>query len=167
MSSATQRFYAAPQAAAGAAPVTGASAWQWGSWVDLLPNGHPYPIAVTGVAFQVTNIPAADTTVEQLLELGTGVAGAEVAVAQVPHSFRQDTAVGYYEMPALAFLFPEPIRVRANVRVAVRATNSIAQAVTIAGVKLRFKEIGKEDTTLLNYLQVAAGDGMSVVERVR
>lgn len=126
----------------GATPASAASAWGFGSWAEVLPNGWPYDIAIYGLTFEVTNVPALDTTIEELFEIGTGAPGAEVTKVQVPYTLRADTGpIGYYLERMLYPAFGEPMLVPAGTRVAVRAADSLASVVTYEGVKVYFREV--------------------------
>lgn len=139
--------FAAPDDASGAQPPSTAAAWTPGAWKDLLPYGWDYDIALVDLVFQVTGVLALDTTREVLFEIATGAVGSETVVAQVPYSYRNDTAVGYYLDNDDRVTFPEPIKVNKDTRVAVRVTDSAAAALTYQGVKIRFMELATSGTT--------------------
>ncbi|MBV5280269.1 MAG: hypothetical protein J0651_03150, partial [Actinobacteria bacterium] len=72
---------------------------------------------------------------------------------QVPHSYRADTITTAnnglgYRMP-FTFYFPEPYFIPLGSRIAVRATDSIASAITYGGVKILYQE-GTAPTVALN-----------------
>jgi len=145
---ASGRYLSLPAASAGKSPASAASAWGYGAWVEIVPSLEG-GIYVTGFAFQITNIPALDTTVEQLFEISTGAAGSESLEIQIPYSFRMDTAIGYYLTKTLNVYFPEPMFIAAGSRVAVRAADSLVTAITYGGVKLMYRE-GNSPTVALN-----------------
>ena len=129
-----------PAAATGLTPASSATAWLYGSWVEASASLGT-KIYVIGLAFQITNTPASlDTTYAQLFEIGIGAAASEVTKIQIPYSYRADTvAYGYYRNTLKVFL-PEPYEIPAGTRVAVRATDSIASAITYNGVKIIYRE---------------------------
>lgn len=125
-----------PDQANGASPISGAS-WAFGNWVTVITHTQDNFI-INGLTWQVTNVPTADTTYEQIFEIGVGDAGSETTIAQVPYSFRADTAADYY-VDTYTFYFPEAIIVAPNRRIAVRAASSDAATITYNGVKLRYQ----------------------------
>lgn len=129
-----------PAVTGGLAPASSATAWLFGSWV-VASASLGTDIYVTGLAFQVTDAsPGAAATREYLFEIGTGAEGAEVTKVQIPYSNRADTvAYGYYRSTLKVFL-PESYLIPSGTRVAVRATDSIASAITYNSVKLLYRE---------------------------
>jgi hypothetical protein len=128
-----------PAGAAGITPISAASVWGFGLWTQLT-TGFAFDIYIISLSFQITNIPALDTTVEQLFEIGIGTAGAEITEVQVPYNVRNDTQVGYYLTRPEHIFLPEPIEITAGNRIAVRVADSLATAITYNGVKIMFKE---------------------------
>jgi hypothetical protein len=128
-----------PADAAGITPTSAASVWGFGLWTQLT-TGFAFDIYIISLSFQITNIPALDTTVEQLFEIGIGTAGAEVTEVQVPYNVRNDTQVGYYLTTPEHIFLPEPIEITAGNRIAVRVADSLATAITYNGVKIMYKE---------------------------
>ena len=157
-----------PAAATGLAPISGAGAWGYGSWAEASAS-LATDIYVIGLTFQLTNSPVSlDTTYEQLFEIGTGASGAEVTKIQIPYSFRSDTvAYGYYK-DTIKYFFPEPLTISAGTRVAVRATDSIAAAITYNGVKILYREgagvtaIGNEVQKIWNIRQAVPDTSQSI-----
>lgn len=128
-----------PADATGIAPTSGASAWGFGLWTELT-SATTTDIYVISLVFQITNIPALDTTVEQLFEIGIGTAGAEVTDIQIPYNVRNDTQVGYYLTRPDHIFLPEPVLIPEGTRIAVRVADSLATAITYQGVKIMYKE---------------------------
>lgn len=129
-----------PADATGITPTSGASAWGFGLWTELT-SATTTDIYVISLVFQITNIPALDTTVEQLFELGTGgPGGTEVTQIQIPYNVRNDTQVGYYLTTPIHIFLPEPMLITSGTRIAVRVANSLATAITYQGVKIMYKE---------------------------
>jgi hypothetical protein len=135
-------FLTQPDTAAGATPASAAAAWTAGAYVDVLPAGWDFDIALSGIEFEEPPAPALTTTYEALIEVATGAAGSETVIAQIPWTFRNVTAVGYFRQdPANLVSFAEPIEVAAGTRVAVRVRDSHTAALTYTGVKAEFREI--------------------------
>jgi len=128
-----------PADAAGITPTSAASVWGFGLWTELT-TGFAFDIYIISLSFQITNIPALDTTVEQLFEIGIGTAGAEITEVQVPYNVRNDTQVGYYLTRPEHIFLPEPIEITAGNRIAVKVADSLATAITYNGVKIMYKE---------------------------
>jgi hypothetical protein len=128
-----------PADAAGITPTSAASVWGFGLWTELT-TGFAFDIYIISLSFQITNIPALDTTVEQLFEIGIGTAGAEITEVQVPYNVRNDTQVGYYLTRPEHIFLPEPIEITAGNRIAVRVADSLVTAITYNGVKIMYKE---------------------------
>jgi hypothetical protein len=126
-------------ALAGLAPVSTTADWGVQSWTELT-SGLGSDIYIIGVSLGTTQVPSVDVTVQILFELGKGLGGAETVFAQMPFSFRCDTAVGYYQLRSCQQWFPEPILVSAGTRIALRMYDSHTSAVTYAGVKIWYKE---------------------------
>jgi hypothetical protein len=130
------QFLSVPSTATGLAPQSSSSAWSYGSWVEAV-SSTTTRIYITALQIQVTYVPSVDTTIQLVIEVGTGAGGAESVKIQIPYSFRMDTAVGYY-LTNVIYL-PEGYEVATGTRVAVRATDSIASALTYS-VKLFYRE---------------------------
>lgn len=128
-----------PADATGITPTSGASAWGFGLWTELT-SATTTDIYVISLVFQITNIPALDTTVEQLFEIGIGTAGAEVTDIQIPYNVRNDTQVGYYLTRPDHIFLPEPVLITSGTRIAIRVADSLATAITYQGVKIMYKE---------------------------
>ena len=133
----TFRVLPAPQLA-GLAPVSAASSWNYGSWVQIIETAEES--SILGVQWRPTAIPAVNVTEEVIFDIGTGAAGAESVRVQIPNSFRQATAVGYYGT-TVCFFLPEPFTVTAGQLVAVRAADSNAAARTYQGFRLFIDQI--------------------------
>lgn len=126
----------------GAQPASPASAWTAGSYVELLPAGWPFDIALGDLEFEGPAAPTLATTFEVLFEIATGAAGSETVIAQIPWTFRNVTAVGYLRGDPINLIgLPEPITIAANTRVAVRVSDSHTAALTYTGVKAMFREL--------------------------
>jgi hypothetical protein len=141
--SAKSRFYSLPADATGAAPVSGASAWAFGSAVTLSAS-LPTDIYVIGIQFQNTDIPALDVNQDILFEVTVG----GTTKLQVPFNMNADTLVGYNFTSTAsiqAFYFPEPYVIPAGSAVAVKVTDSIAAALTYNGVKLIYAKPAFDD----------------------
>lgn len=128
-----------PAAAAGITPTSGASAWGFGLWTELT-SATTTDIYVISLVFQITNIPALDTTVEQLFEIGIGPLGAEITDIQIPYNVRNDTQVGYYLTRPDHIFLPEPVLITSGTRIAIRVADSLATAITYQGVKIMYRE---------------------------
>lgn len=128
-----------PTTANGITPISAASAWGFGLWTELT-SATTTDIYVISLLFQITNIPALDTTVEQLFEIGIGAAGAEVTDIQIPYNVRNDTLVGYYHTRPNHIFLPEPVLIASGTRIAIRVADSLATAITYQGVKIMYKE---------------------------
>lgn len=137
-----------PSNSNGLSPVSGVSAWTYGSWVAFT-TSLPTDGYITGITFQNQAIPSLDTTQQFLFEVGIGAAGAEVVKLQVPYSFRQDTNIGIYLMPVNSIYLPEPFFVHGGSRISVRVADSIANALTYNNAKLMYRDAGLP-TTVLN-----------------
>lgn len=118
---------------AGLTVTSAASSWGYGSWVEFIQTAED--CSILGVRWMWTAVPSVDVTEEVMLDIGTGASGAESVKVQVPSSFRQDTAVGYY-LTTMSFFLPEPYTITAGTRVAIRAADSNAAARTYQGVRL-------------------------------
>jgi hypothetical protein len=123
---------------AGLVPLSAASAWGYGSWVEIIQTSEA--CSILGVTYQWTAIPAVDVTEEIIFDIGTGAAGSESVKVQITQSFRQDTAVGYY-LTTIAPMLPEPYSISAGTRIAVRAADSNAAARTYQGFRLLIDQI--------------------------
>jgi len=132
------QYLSVPAAAAGISVTTNATAWVLGE--ATLSTGLTSDIYVIGLAFQVTNTPALDTTHETLFQIRTGGVGSEVVQIQIPYSHRPDTLVGYYSDSTLKVFLPEDFLIPANTRISVTAACSLASAITYAGIKLMYRE---------------------------
>lgn len=132
-----RRFYALRELVAGAAPVSSASAWTFGSAVTLH-DALPQDIHVYGLQFQNTDIPALDVNQEILFEITVG----GTTKLQIPFNMKADTLVGYdfASGSSIKFFLPEPYVIPAGSAVAVKVTDSIAAALTYNGVKLLYME---------------------------
>ena len=128
-----------PSTANGISVTSTTAAWGTPSWTEVT-TGVGRTIYLNGITFQPTLIPALDTTIEILIELGIGGAGSEVVEVQIPYSFRNDTQVGYYFQTSHTIFLPEPIEILPNTRITARAYDSHTAAVTYQGVKLWYRE---------------------------
>lgn len=130
---------ALPAAADGITVSSAASAWGYGVWVELSASLST-DIYIISVLFESTNIPALDTTIEQIIDVGVGAAGAESTKVQIPYTVRCDTQVSYYLTTPETIYLPEPYLISSGERVAIKVADSLAAAVTYNGVKLMYKE---------------------------
>ena len=128
-----------PDNAAGLTPISGATAWTYGSWVVASGN-LPSDIYILGFVFQNTDAsPGQDALRQYLFEIGTGAVAAEITQVQIPTSSISDTtAYGYYKDTLKVFL-PEPCLIPSGSRLVVRVTDSIASAITYDGVKIFYR----------------------------
>ncbi len=136
---ASNQILSLPGPSVGLSPASAASSWGFGSWVVVAPNTGT-GIAIHGLSVQSTNIPTADTTVEQLFEIGIGAGGSETTQIQLPYTLLSDTAVGIYLTTHYEIALPEPVFLAAGTRIAVRVADSLVSAVTYQGVKVIYRE---------------------------
>jgi len=141
MATTTLRYLSYPPAAAGISRASsGGAAWSFSAWTTIAAAsviGDPWYLAGVTWCWH-TPIAAADTTYEWIIEIGTGGAGAEATIAQIPCSIRGDTLVGY--VPSNMVIFPEPKTVTGNPRVAVRVAYSLATTSnTLTGIKILYQ----------------------------
>lgn len=127
----------------GLSPISGSSAWTFGSWVEASASLST-DIKVTALQFQVSYPAAsADALYEFLFEIGTGASSSEVTKVQIPISTKADTiassASGYYKGGTI--FLPEPLVIAQGTRVVVRVTDSIASAITHSGVKIFYEQL--------------------------
>lgn len=135
------QYLSIPTAAAGLTPASAASAWGYGTWVEVVSAAsNTTSKYISGFSFQITNVPALDTSTEQLFEIGTGASSAEVTKVQVPYSIRADTLANYYMTNIFNVYFPEPMVISTGTRIAVRVADSLTSAITYNGVKLLYLE---------------------------
>lgn len=121
----------APSAAAGAAPVTNASAWVSGTYVDLIAS-TPAAIVIVGIVVIQGSAGAGNNYWE--LDIAKGAAASEVVLDTFKgRNDGNDGGMNY-------FFLPSPIdNVGASVRVSCRARQSVASAGTFS-VKLVYLE---------------------------
>ena len=155
-------FLSLPDNEAGISVTASASSWAYGNWVCLTPKVSR-DIYVMRLQFQETKVTTADTTYEVLFDIGIGYQGNEVVKAQVPYSFRSDTAVSYYLNPQ-GFYFPEPFFIPKGSRISIRAANSAASADVYNGIKLFCQTDGKlvnpsSNSVFNNYMFVHGTSG--------
>lgn len=141
MATTTNRYLSYPAAAAGISRASsGGVAWSFSAWTQVVPAStitSTFFIAGLTWAWH-TPVAAADTTYEWIIELGTGGAGAETTIIQIPASVRGDTLVGY--VPSNFVTLPEPKEVAANTRVSVRVAYSLATTSnTLTGIKILYQ----------------------------
>jgi hypothetical protein len=126
-----------PQNESGKSLLSSATIWAYGSWVTIATHTK-VDIYIYSLQFQVTSSLPTDTNYELLFDIGVAQdPNTLVTKLQVPYSFRNDTALQYYQDTKVAH-FPEPFLVPALSRVAVRVTDSVSTALTYNGVKLRY-----------------------------
>lgn len=165
----TDIVFALPNPGPGLSVTASASAWGYGIYV-VVAESLARDIAVTGLQFQITNVPSLDTTNEQLFEIAVGPVSLEVTKLQFPYSMRMDTAVGYYMNHTVKLTLPEPYVIKKLERVSVRVANSIASAVVYDAVKLLYQApsaVQRLTPLFGNYQYVKVGGGMSTGERFR
>ena len=139
MATTTNRYLSYPAAATGISRASSGGAWTISGYTEVVPvNTITSVFYIAGLTWMWwTPAIAADTTYEVLLQLATGGAGSEVAIVQVPCSFRGDTLVGY--VPSNVVIFPEPKQVAANTRISVCMYYGVAAAVTISAIKILYQ----------------------------
>lgn len=136
---AVNQFLSIPAAATGAAPVSSATAWTFGTAVSIS-SATTVDMVVIGFQFQNTDIPALDVNQNILFEVTVG----GVTKLQIPFNMKADTLVGYdfaNSSAIQAFYFPEPYYIPRGSNVQVKVTDSIAAALTYNGVKLLYQEL--------------------------
>jgi hypothetical protein len=167
----TDKTYSVLNREIGSRPISSSSSWVLGSWVKII-GSTSCDIYINGFQFQTTYVSAADTTREQLWEIGIGGLGSEVTQLQFPSSFRNDTAVGYY-LDTKTYFLPEPYFVPMGSRISVRVANGHANAVTYEGVKLMYQAAGlplETDVQLPNNYQHARCESAGIIsmgEKIR
>lgn len=143
MSTTTLSIYSIPTTKTGVTLTAGSVAWLYGAYVPLAVHTRA-DIYVWNISFQYNIISGLDTANQFIIDIGVGNAGAEVVVAQMPHSFRADTAVGHL-MQTVTLFFPEPFFVPRLSRISVRAASSITNQ-AYSGLKLGYMS----DTKLID-----------------
>lgn len=141
MATTTNRYLAYPAAAAGISRASsGGAAWSFSAWTEIVPASTiTADFYIAGITWAWhTPVAAADTTYQWIIELGTGGAGAETTIIQVPSNIRSDTSAGY--VPSMNVNFPEPKFVAANTRISVRVAYSLATTSnTLTGIKIFYQ----------------------------
>jgi hypothetical protein len=166
----TLKILSYPTTEAGVTLTTTAVAWAYSDWKPLA-KVITQDIDIISLRFQFTLVMSADTTYEQLYEIGINQGSGIVTKIQLPISVRNDTAVGFYMTPDRIFL-PEPYTVKAGASIYVRVATSVASAKTINGIKLQYQASDPNKSPLYqgvgnNYQFVEVGDGMMTTERMR
>ena len=124
-----------PLLASGPTPASGATAWAWGSWLELVPvNTIASNFVITHLVALEDPVAAIDTRHQAVFQLATGLAGSEVVIASIPVTYLIDSAVGH--LAPWIFPLPAPRYVAANARISIRCTDSIASARTYGGCKI-------------------------------
>jgi hypothetical protein len=154
--------FSSPDSSSGVIPASAASAWGFGSRVEAL-GAWPFDVALTGISFEVDEVLAVDTTREVLIEIATGDPGSEVTKVQIPYSFRNDTAVGYYSQDHVEIFFPEPVVITAFTRLSVRIADSKTTANNYDAFKIFFREIAAVSSTPIAGSDSATGTENAVV----
>ena len=131
---ATTQFLSIPSTSAGLTLTTGTVAWTYTAYSKIVRTQSA--LSIIGLDFATANIPALDTTTEVIFDIAIGETGSEVVKLQIPYSWRMDTAVGYYMLPAQKIFFPEPYSVSADVSISIRVANAGTTAITYNGIKL-------------------------------
>jgi hypothetical protein len=141
MATTTNRYLAYPALAAGISRASsGGAAWTLSAWTEIVPASTiTSTFYIAGLTWSWhTPVAAADTTYQWIIELGTGGAGAETTIIQIPASVRGDTLVGY--VPSNMVIFPEPRQIAANTRISVRVAYSLATTSnTLTGIKILYQ----------------------------
>ena len=168
--STTLKLLSYPKTENGLTLTTTAVAWAYSDWKPIA-KVITQDIYITSLNFQFTPVMSADTTYEQLYEIGINQGSGIVTKIQLPISLRNDTAVGFYNNPDRIFL-PEPYAVTAGASIYVRVATSVASAKTINGIKLQYQAANPNNSELYqgvpnNYQFVEVGNGMSTGERIR
>lgn len=114
-----------------------ATAWAWGSWAELVPVDT---ITSDFIITAVVIIVASETTTRDwVCQIGIGAAGAEAAIIDVAGKWAYATTVGLF-IASATFVLPVPIKITANTRVAVRATDDTASALNY-NAKIQYIEL--------------------------
>jgi hypothetical protein len=168
--STTLKLLSYPTTENGVSLTTTATAWAYSDWKPLA-KVITQDIYIISLRFQFTLVMTADTTYEQLYEIGINQGSGIVTKLQLPISVRNDTAVGFYMTPDVIFL-PEPYYVVAGASIYVRVATSVASAKTIDGIKLQYQAANPNKSELYqgvgnNYQFVEVGNGMMTTERMR
>ena len=138
MGSTTNRYLAYPNTVAGKSLVSSATAWTFGSYVELVPvNTITVDFYIVGFVWLTFPTAAVDVTVETLFEVATGLAASEVLAVQFPSTWRIDSAAGHMPLPQI--ILPEPKLIAANTRLSARVANTGTVAFTYAGFKLLYQ----------------------------
>ena len=141
MATTTNRYLAYPALAAGILRASsGGAAWTLSAWTEIVPASTiTSTFYIAGLTWSWhTPVAAADTTYQWIIELGTGGAGAETTIIQIPASVFGDTLVGY--VPSNMVIFPEPRQIAANTRISVRVAYSLATTSnTLTGIKILYQ----------------------------
>ena len=111
------------------------TAWAFDPWA-VVAKKTMSDINIIGFTFQWTHIPAVDSTVECLFEIGIGDLGGFVTKVQLPFNIRSDTAVGIYLNTANNLFLPEGYTVPSGSSIAVRVADSITGSLLYNGVSL-------------------------------
>lgn len=158
-----------PTTSNGISLTTTAIAWEYSDWKPLA-KVITQDINIISLKFQFTLVMSADTTYEQIYEIGVNQGLGIVTKVQLPISVRNDTAVGFYNTPDSIFL-PEPYSVTAGASIYVRVATSVASAKTINGIKLTYQAANPNKSEMSglpnNYQFIEADSGISTSERIR
>ena len=129
-----------PLAASGPTVASPATAWTWGSWVEIVP-GNTMTVDFVITHFVALEFPTAavDTRHQTVFQLGVGAAGSEVAIISIPVTWLIDSAVGH--LAPWIFPLPTPRKITANSRVAIRVAHSAAVASTFGGCKIVYVKL--------------------------
>lgn len=168
--STTLNLLSYPEASSGVTLRTPAVAWAYSDWSPIA-KIITSDIQLISLRFQITNVLSADTTYEQLYEIGVRYGNGIVTQVQLPISARNDTAVGFYATPDRLFL-PEPVPVYAGASLYVRVAWSNATALVVNGVKLQYQSTTaikpqSYGTLPNNYQFIEVGNGMNAGGRIR
>ena len=115
-----------PAAASGIDPANSGVAWTNGAWSEVVASTAQAQ-SIVGMMFGWDSL-LSNTLVEAEIDIGTGAAASEVAVATIPALRQPDRSGGGTEpngaAEILPFFFPAPIEVASGVRVSVRLRSS-------------------------------------------
>jgi hypothetical protein len=123
-----------PGAAVGSTVTASATPWTYSAWNVMTTS---ILVCMVDFIFAMAN-PGVDVTHEVLVEIGTGVSGAEVTVIQMPYSYRPDTNTAYYHRGNM--VLPDPLLIPQGVAIYTRAASSKASAV-FQGIKIGYCEV--------------------------
>jgi hypothetical protein len=149
----TLRVIAIPELQNGKTMFSVTSTWGYSAWANIVKN-IPNDVYIMGITFDLGYVGSADTAWQSLFEIGKGPLHNPTTIAQIPYSFRSDTAVGYW-LDVQRVFFPEPILVSAGNALHCRVSSSIVASQILHKVKLILqseKSIVSSPVSMNNYL---------------